>query len=251
MIKFFRKIRKNLLSENKFSKYLLYAIGEIVLVMIGILLALQVSNWNTERQENEANTQLLQKLDNELKLNIDRLVDLKDSKNGYANRIKISDSIQTILSNGLTENDIESAIKNFYTANTLNLYTSTYDEMKNTGMLYKLGSDKLLNEIETYYRLCDRESFYVIEINKEVHSQIQSNINSGWFKVQQDYYTFGKETTIKDNPWIFDKHSQEYKNTRRQITYASYFTKNILSRVNRLIDSSEKLQESIREELKK
>ncbi|MFT6995454.1 MAG: hypothetical protein ACJA1P_002199 [Maribacter sp.] len=46
MIKFFRHIRKQLLSENKFSKYMLYAIGEIALVMIGILLALQVNNWN-------------------------------------------------------------------------------------------------------------------------------------------------------------------------------------------------------------
>ena len=58
MIKFFRKIRKNLLSENKFSKYLLYAIGEIALVMIGILLALSVSNWNSQRQENETNIRL-------------------------------------------------------------------------------------------------------------------------------------------------------------------------------------------------
>lgn len=46
MIKFFRKIRQKLLSENKFSKYLLYAIGEIVLVVIGILIALQINSWN-------------------------------------------------------------------------------------------------------------------------------------------------------------------------------------------------------------
>ena len=46
MIKFFRKIRQKLLSENKFSKYLIYAIGEILLVMIGILLAFQVNTWN-------------------------------------------------------------------------------------------------------------------------------------------------------------------------------------------------------------
>ncbi|MFD2725699.1 DUF6090 family protein [Hyunsoonleella rubra] len=49
MIKFFRKIRQKLLSENKFSKYLLYAIGEIVLVVIGILIALQINNWNENR----------------------------------------------------------------------------------------------------------------------------------------------------------------------------------------------------------
>ena len=50
MIKFFRKIRQQLLQENRFSKYLLYAIGEIVLVVIGILIALQINNWNENRK---------------------------------------------------------------------------------------------------------------------------------------------------------------------------------------------------------
>jgi len=47
MIKFFRKIRQRLLTENKFSKYLIYAIGEIILVVIGIIIALQGNNWNS------------------------------------------------------------------------------------------------------------------------------------------------------------------------------------------------------------
>jgi len=50
MIKFFRKIRQKLLAQNRFSKYLLYAIGEIVLVVIGILIALQINNWNENRK---------------------------------------------------------------------------------------------------------------------------------------------------------------------------------------------------------
>lgn len=49
MIKFFRKIRQKLLTENKFSKYLLYAIGEVLLVVIGILIALQLNNLNEEK----------------------------------------------------------------------------------------------------------------------------------------------------------------------------------------------------------
>ncbi|MFD2824514.1 hypothetical protein ACFS5M_12600 [Lacinutrix iliipiscaria] len=53
MIKFFRKIRQKLISENKFSKYLIYAIGEIVLVVIGILIALQINNKNDERKAEE------------------------------------------------------------------------------------------------------------------------------------------------------------------------------------------------------
>ena len=50
MFKFFRKIRQQLLSQNKISKYLLYAIGEIVLVVIGILIALSINNWNEDRK---------------------------------------------------------------------------------------------------------------------------------------------------------------------------------------------------------
>ena len=59
MIKFFRKIRQNLLSEGKTGRYLKYAIGEIVLVMIGILLALQVSNWNLDRKDRISERKLL------------------------------------------------------------------------------------------------------------------------------------------------------------------------------------------------
>ncbi|NND93670.1 MAG: hypothetical protein HKN45_02330 [Flavobacteriales bacterium] len=51
MLKFFRTIRKNLLASSKTGKYFQYAIGEIILVVIGILLALQINNWNNERVE--------------------------------------------------------------------------------------------------------------------------------------------------------------------------------------------------------
>ena len=50
MIKFFRNIRQKLLIESKFSKYLIYAIGEIVLVVLGILIALQINTWNENRK---------------------------------------------------------------------------------------------------------------------------------------------------------------------------------------------------------
>ncbi len=52
MIRFFRHIRKTLMEQNKVRKYLLYALGEILLVVIGILIALQVNNWNEERKLN-------------------------------------------------------------------------------------------------------------------------------------------------------------------------------------------------------
>ncbi|WP_231749530.1 DUF6090 family protein, partial [Polaribacter sp. BAL334] len=62
MIKFFRKIRKHLLAENKFSKYLIYAIGEIILVVIGILIALQINNWNNDNIERELELNMLSEI---------------------------------------------------------------------------------------------------------------------------------------------------------------------------------------------
>jgi len=76
MIKFFRKIRQNLIMENKTSKYLKYAIGEILLVMIGILLALQVSNWNQKRINSQKEQLLLSELHSEFVKNKAQLEDV-------------------------------------------------------------------------------------------------------------------------------------------------------------------------------
>ena len=69
MIKFFRQIRYNLMETGKTSKYLKYAIGEIILVVIGILIALQINNWNQERINQRERTEMLSKLNSEFKEN--------------------------------------------------------------------------------------------------------------------------------------------------------------------------------------
>lgn len=59
MIKFFRHIRKRLLGENKFTKYLAYAFGEIILVVIGILIALQINTWNQQQKDKNLEIKIL------------------------------------------------------------------------------------------------------------------------------------------------------------------------------------------------
>lgn len=84
MIKFFRKIRQRLLTENKLRKYLFYAMGEIVLVVLGILIALQINNWNEDKKkEKQANIYLsdlksdlnydIKTLNERILVNIDRI----------------------------------------------------------------------------------------------------------------------------------------------------------------------------------
>ena len=73
MFRFFRQIRQRLLTHNEFSKYLLYAIGEILLVVIGILIALQIDNANEYRKERGQERELLLQLKSEYRSNLEQL----------------------------------------------------------------------------------------------------------------------------------------------------------------------------------
>ena len=70
MIKFFRHFRQRFISEGKTKKYLLYAIGEIILVVIGILIALQINNWNQELGNKQEEQTIIKNLNLEFKKNI-------------------------------------------------------------------------------------------------------------------------------------------------------------------------------------
>ncbi len=62
----FKNIRRKLAAENKTAAYLRYAVGEILLVVIGILIALQVNNWNENRKQENSKLQLMRAIKNEL-----------------------------------------------------------------------------------------------------------------------------------------------------------------------------------------
>ena len=152
MIKFFRHIRKQLLTENKFNKYLLYAIGEIVLVVIGILIALQINNWNNNRINTEKQKDYLIAIKNDLEKQIPLLKRL----------VKRCDSISNVGSNILNDYN---ASQNFYLIDNLNNKLSlffyaemfpeistTFDELKSTGQINIIKNKTVRTKIITYYQ---------------------------------------------------------------------------------------------------
>ena len=77
MIKFFSRIRKNLLMQNKIGTYTKYAIGEIFLVVVGILIALQINNWNEYRKDRTKEKALLDELNKDFKANLNQFNSIK------------------------------------------------------------------------------------------------------------------------------------------------------------------------------
>ena len=75
MIKFFRHIRKSLIEKNQMGKYFKYAIGEILLVVIGILIALQINNWNEERKDRKLEKNYVELLTQDLRSDAKNLTD--------------------------------------------------------------------------------------------------------------------------------------------------------------------------------
>ncbi|WP_445383676.1 DUF6090 family protein [Robiginitalea sp. IMCC43444] len=152
MIAFFRRIRQQLLSKNHISRYLLYAIGEIALVMIGILLALQVNNWNEEQKERKREISYLQRLQENLNTDLE-ILDLN-----LAFYAQVFDYGQVALdySNGIQNNstsDWEVLVSFFHASQIWPVIASasTYEELKSAGELSLIQSTELRNKMSFYY----------------------------------------------------------------------------------------------------
>ena len=158
MIKFFRKIRQKLLSENKFGKYLSYAIGEIILVVIGILIALQINNLNENRKLNEKRKELISNLitdftdtNESIELAIKKKVDGLKKMNDF---IKISQNeTQTISVDSLRKMAIVFFSEDNYKPNIL-----SYNEGVSNGEFKLLKSRSLIKYIHTFFEAADTYS---------------------------------------------------------------------------------------------
>jgi len=136
MIKFFRKIRKRLINQNNIGKYFKYAIGEILLVVIGILIALQVNNWNENRKSQIEKNELLASIKKDLNTDVvylrtylqrvDSSYQILKEQSAKVNRITYSkDSLVHFLKNEI----------NVYSVRFRGFNNNTYESVKTSGKL--------------------------------------------------------------------------------------------------------------------
>jgi len=197
MIKFYRKIRQKLLSEGKTGKYFKYAIGEIVLVMIGILLALQVNNWNEQRKENQEIENVLLKIYSELQIGLNALGgDIFILQKGYQSTYKISESIQN---NTPYDN---SMILDFWfiKMDEYNLARQTgYEKLKSLG-IDKLNNQKLENYLHGIY-----EQIYP-RLSREL--EFYPNINTYFSEYYLENFIYNSDMDLEIE---FKTHTDTYK----------------------------------------
>ena len=150
MIKFFRKIRYEHMSKNKTSKYFKYAIGEIILVVIGILIALSINTWNeTNKNAKEASFQLSKLRDN---LNADK-AELKS-------RISLDSLyiVNLIFCSKILSNEIEAPKEEFFKSfqfmsTTMNFkpISGTFEGLISSGKIELINNQNLLDALFSYY----------------------------------------------------------------------------------------------------
>ncbi|WP_406683164.1 hypothetical protein N1F78_10770 [Seonamhaeicola sp. MEBiC1930] len=205
MIKFFRKIRQKLLSENKFSKYILYAIGEIVLVVIGIMIALQIDNWNQERQQEKELDGLKQSISSAIQSDIKFL---KLIKKGRKNIGSNADSIFNYLihrtKSKLVFNDYAYVTNTFQNLKNVIYYQpnkSAFESLKNSIYLSKLQGTDIELLLNSYYASAERI------VKKEENYNKSLNID-----FQEWYNKYRYNSAYIMNSWDYDTESPEFQN---------------------------------------
>jgi hypothetical protein len=265
MIKFFRKIRQNLVMENpppvqngKTSRYIKYAIGEIVLVVLGILIALQINNWNSIRQIQSNNKVFLNKMLSELEQNKARMNWLAFSKlktqNGNISleqAIRNCDSLLKLTYRGLHVLDLDFILNKQLDAggSYLNLHNSIYEELINTGKLYTLGSDSLINAIKNYYKRCEREDLYN-KANTENMDKGMELMRDGLKKLELDFKMDSVHFNIDNYPWFFERTSEKYQNLQIGLELMVRGQTANFNKMNQIIQYSDSLIVKIKTELK-
>ncbi len=260
MIKFFRKIRQKILTENKLSKpaslasrYLLYSIGEIFLVVIGILIAVQINNWNEKK-----------KIDIEEKLFLSGLIidieqDISNLKNA-AKRDSIAIVANRILLDAFKHDSIRknkefliyhmnySVLPAFFNAS-----ITTFNQMESSSKVNYIGKNSVSGKIQEYYHNVER-SAGVYRLNSEAISNYNNalihyvDVNSLFHKVLPEYAQ--SELDGFDNSFFYQPIAspkvKEFANlvTARQLSIVA-----IDNNFNRLLEDAIQLKQTLIEYL--
>lgn len=211
MIPFFRKIRKKLSNEQQFLKYSRYAFGEIVLVVIGILIALSINNWNEEQKEEVLEIQFLKSIKKDL---------ISDSlylntRIGQSEKL-INNHYQFVHNAHKEQKDLEefTELLALLSWNSENFAPnkSAFFEILNSSQLNIFKNGQLKDDFISLYNDYEKAAYHMDEFNKFTASEL-GEIGLNFYKYWKPYsYIFDEAYLFNNVDWhyINDSNTQEF-----------------------------------------
>jgi len=256
MIKFFRHIRKSLLEQNQMGKYLKYAIGEILLVVIGILIALQINNWNETKKQNDSEALYYKRLLEDFELERASMAALKEEAD---KRIARSKTLILDLDSGTKEKyDIMNAFLMAFRSDAYVPKNVMFKDLISSGNLSLLSDLTIKNSLITFY---GEQENVLSQINQNRDEKVKVsfeviNQQEGLGIQEFDYLKQQLEPEILEilpnYNWIDDKSSETYKRFQNLLLFniaMSDRDKQHLDKINDLMEIPyQLLQEKCRHE---
>jgi hypothetical protein len=243
MIKFFRHIRIQLLGEGKTGKYFKYAIGEILLVVIGILIALQINTWNENRLEKTKSKEYHERIIEDL----DFMIMTMEGEIKRSTEVKtyITAALHILQNKALNNNNkdtLDFALKNYYQFVLIDGRLNSIEEMKSSGQLGLIYNKDLKRSIDGYLS-------YLNAVSK-IYQQISRVINED--NVIEKHLFIKTVDNNLNNKVIYDfnviSNDQTFINKLSTIA-VSWQTKKSFS--EKALRNSKQLKQQIQEELEK
>jgi len=247
MFKIFRHIRKTLISENQMGKYFKYAIGEILLVVIGILIALQINNWNQNRRDQikaiDYHERLIQDLDDVISRATEMNERAQTVLEAVTNSVKALEKGANMTPT--EKEDLDYAIIWMYRFNYQVPDMSTIEEMKSNGQLSLIYNPDLRKSTLSYSGYLESVEAIFNNLGQSIHSSLQyldKNLRS---KVDTETlvvsHIYDVESLASDQEFI-NKFSRISVHWRANV----FFTSRMLNQAKLLKEQYEKELEMIK-----
>lgn len=253
MIKFFRKIRQNLLSEGKIGRYFKYAIGEIVLVVIGILIALQINNWNENQKAKEFEKNVLKEINKTLNDDLGLFGMLEE-------RMRVKDTAiynLLLVRNGklsLTDEELTKSINRAHWYLLFSYNQAPYEALKSSG-LDKIKTDSLRIAITKYYEVSIPRTETFLKVSTEYYRPLivakenllkEQGFFSNYFELRIDEN--GGEGFYPMKKYNFNKYINDASYNEVLLLEAEYKI-NMNRNISNIIAKTKELEEIVRLEL--
>jgi mRNA-degrading endonuclease YafQ of YafQ-DinJ toxin-antitoxin module len=242
MIKFFRKIRQNLLSEGKTGKYFKYAIGEIILVVIGILIALQINNWNENRKNRKLEQDYYCRILEDFQLtqeliqqsNIAVTQQIENGKKLIIDLYKSNKTRETILNDWLKVIRLQKFVPS----------DASYQDLIASGNLKLFKDVELKNSLAIYYTNLDN---ILTQLNQNRDKIVESSfqLKPAEFGIQELAYlkaSLGEEimTLLPENDWVHDSENELFKKFQNDLILNIALFERHKQHMNRIVNEMER-----------